>query len=53
VKTVRMVRDFIYRPRRHVSIKYLGGATYHRVPESAVKAITSADAGEVVEADHE
>lgn len=49
MKTVRMVRDFTYRPKRNVHIQYVGGATYERVPEAAVRAIISARAGDIVE----
>jgi hypothetical protein len=51
VKTITMTRDFNYHPfkRKPVNILYLGGATYERVPEAAVRAILAAGAGYVVE----
>ena len=48
MKTVAVSRDFNYRPKRHVAIKYLGGKTYRRVPEAAVRAIVDARAGRIV-----
>jgi hypothetical protein len=48
MKTVRMKRDFSYRAKRTVFVQYLGGVTYPRVPEAAVRAILNAGAGEIV-----
>jgi hypothetical protein len=48
MKTVAMSRDFSYRAKRHVFVQYLGGGTYERVPEAAVRAIVDAGAGKVV-----
>jgi hypothetical protein len=45
---MRMLRTFYYRASRRVTVKYLGGETYPRVPEAAVRAISKAGAGEVV-----
>lgn len=47
MKTVRMHRSFDYRPRAGVIIAYAAGRTYQRVPEAAVRAIVSAQAGEI------
>lgn len=49
MKTVRMTRDFSYRAKPRVSIQYIGGAVYRRVPEAAVRKILAAGAGEIVE----
>jgi hypothetical protein len=49
MKTVAMMRDFSYRAKRTVFVQYLGGMTYTRVPEAAVRAIVAARAGKVVE----
>ncbi|MFC0243672.1 hypothetical protein [Rhodopseudomonas telluris] len=51
MKTVTMMRDYSYRPfkRKPVIVQYLGGATYDRVPEAAVRSIVGAGAGYVVE----
>lgn len=49
MKTVAMSRDFSYRAKARVFVQYLGGATYDRVPEAAVRAILDARAGRVVE----
>lgn len=43
-----MNRDFIYHAKRNVHIHYLGGGTYDRVPEAAVREITKAKAGYIV-----
>lgn len=51
MKTVRMERDFNYRAKARVFVKYLGGNTYRRVPEMAVRAIKEARAGQIVEED--
>jgi hypothetical protein len=51
MKTVYMDRDFSYRAKARVFVQYLGGATYDRVPEAAVRAILAAKAGQVVERD--
>jgi hypothetical protein len=48
MKTVQMLRDFNYCPTRRIAVAYLGGVTYPRVPEAAVRAIIKAGAGEVV-----
>lgn len=48
MKTVRVDRDFVYKPKRNVHISYRGGITYHRVPETATRAIVAAGAGEIV-----
>lgn len=48
MKTVQMTRDFCYHPKHNVAIKYLGGATYSRVPEYAVSEILRSNAGRVV-----
>ena len=52
MKTVRMLRDFTYRARPRVVVQYIGGMTYMRVPEYAVREIVKAKAGEVVEIKH-
>lgn len=49
MKTVAVSRDFPYRAKRHVVVQYLGGVTYPRVPEAAVRAIVHAGAGKIVE----
>lgn len=51
MRTVRLARDFHYRPYRvgPVVIEYIGGAVYRRVPETAVRAILDAGAGEVID----
>lgn len=49
MKTVTMSRDFSYRAKRTVFVQYLGGTTYRRVPEAAVRAIIEARAGSVVD----
>jgi hypothetical protein len=49
MKTIRMERDFSYRATSRAFVQYLGGQTYQRVPEAAVRAIVSARAGEVVD----
>jgi len=51
VKTVTMTREFIYHAKHNVVIHYLGGATYDRVPEAAVRSILNANAGYVVSQD--
>lgn len=51
MKTITMSRDFTYRAKQRVNIQYLAGATYDRVPESAVRAILAANAGKVVDRD--
>lgn len=43
--------DFSYRAKARVFIRYLGGATYERVPEAAVRAIVEAGAGKIVDRD--
>jgi hypothetical protein len=43
-----MHRDYTYRAKRNVNIKYLAGYTYRRVPEAAVRAILAAEAGSIV-----
>lgn len=48
MKTVRMYKDFDYKPRRELTIAYLAGRTYQRVPEAAANAIKAASAGEFV-----
>ena len=48
MKTIAVSRDFNYRPKRHVVVKYIGGETYRRVPEAAVRAIVDAGAGRIV-----
>lgn len=48
MKTVRMLRDFDYRPTPKFLTAFKGGKTYSRVPEAAAKAIVAAKAGEVV-----
>lgn len=42
-----MTRDYDYLPykRKPVSIHYIGGLTYQRVPEAAARAIIAAGAG--------
>ncbi len=45
-----MHRDYSYRVGARVFVQYIGGETYQRVPEAAVRAITAASAGTVVEA---
>jgi len=47
MKTITMARDFAYVPRPQVTIQYLAGRTYQRVPEAAVRAIISAGAGKI------
>lgn len=42
-----MLRDFDYRPTRHITIAYQAERTYQRVPEAAARAILAAKAGEV------
>ncbi|MEN6535647.1 MAG: hypothetical protein ABFD89_18430 [Bryobacteraceae bacterium] len=49
MKTVRLDRDFVYKPKRNVHVAYKGGVTYQRVPEAAVRVIVAAKAGEVIE----
>jgi hypothetical protein len=49
MKTVCMARDFSYRAKARVFVQYLGGATYDRVPDAAVRAIPAAKAGRVIE----
>jgi len=51
MKTVRMNRDYLYRPKRNVVVQYLGGTVYPRVPEAAVRAIVGAGAGQIVDHD--
>lgn len=53
MKTVRMLRDFPYRPHSRVTVQYLGGVIYARVPEYAVREILKAEAGEVVKTKRE
>jgi hypothetical protein len=48
MKTVRMFRDFDYRPTPKFLTAFKGGKTYSRIPEAAVKAIIEAKAGEIV-----
>lgn len=48
MKTVRMLRDFDYRPTPRVVVAYKKDKTYSRVPEAAVKAIVAAEAGQIV-----
>ena len=48
-----MLRDFPYRPHARVTVQYLGGVIYARVPEYAVRAILKAKAGEVIETKRE
>jgi hypothetical protein len=48
MKTVKMERDFSYRATPRAFVQYLGGETYQRVPEAAVRAITAAGAGTIV-----
>ncbi|WP_375414629.1 hypothetical protein [uncultured Bradyrhizobium sp.] len=48
MKTVAMTRDFSYRVARHTVIQYVGGLTYHRVPEAAANAILDAKAGTII-----
>lgn len=52
MKTVKMERDFTYRATSRVFVQYLGGGTYERVPEAAVRAITAAKAGAVIGVAH-
>ncbi len=49
MKSVRMLRDFSHRASARVFVQYLAGKTYDRVPEAAVRAIVSAQAGEIVD----
>ena len=49
MKMVRMLQRFAYRAKARVVVLYLGGETYRRVPEAAVRAILAARAGEIVE----
>lgn len=49
MKTVKMARDYSYRATPRVFVQYIGGETYQRVPEAAVRAITAAGAGEVAD----
>jgi len=48
MKTVTMARDFPHRVKRTVTVMYLGGETYLRVPEMAVREIVKANAGSIV-----
>jgi hypothetical protein len=48
VKTIRMLRDFDYKPRRSITIAYQAGHVYKRVPEAAARDILRAEAGEVL-----
>lgn len=48
LKTVEMVRDYLYRPTRHFMTAFKAGHTYTRVPEFAVMKIVEAGAGRVV-----
>lgn len=49
MKTIRMIKDYSYRATPRVFLQYIGGCTYERVPEAAVRAIVGANAGEVVD----
>lgn len=49
MKTIKMERDFSYRATSRAFVQYLGGTTYQRVPEAAVRAIVAAGAGEIVD----
>lgn len=49
MKTVEMERDFNFRAAARVFVHYVGGMVYRRVPEAAVRAITAAKAGKVVD----
>lgn len=49
MKTIRMERNYDYRAAPRVFVKYLGGATYKRVPEAAVREIIRCGAGKIVE----
>lgn len=49
MKTVKMERDFPYRPFPQQSIMYQAGKTYRRVPEAAVAVIVAAGAGHIVQ----
>jgi hypothetical protein len=49
MKTIRMIKDYSYRATPRVFLQYIGGCTYERVPEAAVRAILAAKAGEVVD----
>lgn len=51
MKTIRMIRDFYYRPNERITIYFCHELTYHRVPELAARAIMVAHAGELVEDD--
>lgn len=53
MKKVHVSRDFSYRAKRHVYVQYLGGVTYERVPEAAVREIVAADAGTIVTSEGE
>jgi hypothetical protein len=44
-----MLRDFAYQARPRVTVQYIGGIVYARVPEFAVRAILKAKAGVVIE----
>lgn len=48
MKTMRMLSDHLYKPKRTVSVEYKAGRVYERVPEAAVRSILDARAGEVV-----
>jgi hypothetical protein len=48
VKTIRMTKEFHYRPHRRAVIVYKAGAIYERVPEAAVSDILKAGACEIV-----
>ncbi|MCK1460902.1 hypothetical protein IVB34_21700 [Bradyrhizobium sp. 2] len=49
MKTVLMAAAFSYQPFRTVTIQYLAGKLYRRVPEAAVRAILKANAGRVID----
>jgi hypothetical protein len=44
-----MIKDYSYRATPRAFLQYIGGCTYQRVPEAAVRAILAAKAGEVVD----
>lgn len=53
MKSVYLTRDYSYRAKKHVFVQYIGGETYHRVPEASARAIVAAGAGKIVTGEDE
>lgn len=51
MRTVEMLRDYDYRPTRHLMRSYRAGRIYRRVPEAAVTKILESGAGRIVRDD--